>query len=206
MIALFNNFLDVKGRPDATGQARARASTSKASRFWLGPHFNPPAKRESLRTLSAKLVVKKEEVPNEELVTAESIDDVAYQLEETIDVKPGDKLLISPVVTGESVETYQVFSFDLNTGEIPAINREESLRVEYLITGGGFVDGPPFGSMQFSSNGHISTIWTLPNDRKKMDEDAIIAVIRDQRGGTSVSEITVRYIEDGDPEASAFGF
>jgi hypothetical protein len=141
-----------------------------------------------------------------ELVTAESIDDVAYQLEETIDVKPGDKLLISPVVTAESVETYQVFSFDLNTGEIPAINREESLRVEYLITGGGFVDGPPFGSMQFSSNGHISTIWTLPNDRKKMDEDAIITVIRDQRGGTSVSEITVRYIEDGDPEASAFGF
>ena len=141
-----------------------------------------------------------------ELVTGETIDDVGFQLEEVIDVRPGDKLLISPVVTAESVETYQVFSFDLNTGEIPAINREESLRVEYIITGGGFFDGPPFGSMQFSSNGHFSTIWTLPNDRKKMEEDVIIAVIRDQRGGTTVSELTVRYVEDGDPEASAFGF
>ena len=141
-----------------------------------------------------------------ELVTGETIDDVQFQLEEVIDVRPGDKLLVSPVVTAESVESYQVFSFDLNSGEIPAVNRKESLRVEYIITGGGFFDGPPFGSMQFSSNGHISAIWTLPNDRKKMEEDVIIAVIRDQRGGTTVSELTVRYVEDGDPEASAFGF
>ena len=136
-----------------------------------------------------------------ELVTAESSNDVAYQLEDIVDVRPGDKLLINPVVTKESVESYQVFSLDITTGEIPAINREESLRVEYIISGGGFVDGPPFGSMQFSSNGHIATIWTLPNDRKKFEEDVIIAVVRDQRGGTSVSEITVRYIEDGDPDA-----
>ncbi len=141
-----------------------------------------------------------------ELVTAESSNDVAYQLEDIVDVRPGDKLLINPVVTEESVEAYQVFSFDISTGEIPAINRKESLRVEYIISGGGFVDGPPFGSMQFSSNGHIATIWALPNDRKKFEEDVVIAVIRDQRGGTSVSEITVRYIEDGDPEAGAFGF
>ena len=141
-----------------------------------------------------------------ELVTGESIDDVQFQLEEIIDAKPGDKLLISPVVTPGSVETYQIFSFDLNTGEIPAVNREESLRAEYILTGGGFFDGPPFGSMQFSSNGHISTIWTLPNDRKKSEEDVLITVIRDQRGGTTVSELTVRYIEDGDPEANAFGF
>lgn len=140
-----------------------------------------------------------------ELVTATSINEVGFPLNAKIDVKPGDKLLISPVVTADTVERYQIFSFDLNSGEISPVNQEESLHVEYVVTGGGFFDGPPFGSMQ-STNGHISVIWTLPTDRDKDDIDGLVAVIRDQRGGTTVSEITVRYVEAGKKDDNAFGF
>lgn len=107
---------------------------------------------------------------------------------------PGDVLHLTPLFTGDleapnSVERYQVISFDIEASQIIILNRIEDLALSWYSTRGEVSDtltAEQFGDV-------LGVSWTLPSEAVAGEQDTIVVVILDQRGGTAVGEITVRY-------------
>ncbi len=130
-----------------------------------------------------------------------------------IEADPGEALYLEPVFRTGSVEPFQAFLVDLQTGTQSVENRLEFFDKRWFATagdigdtggggpggggpgGGGPGDGPP--DSEDAPGGPLDeptgTTWTLPTARDSGDEDALVLVVADGRGGTAVGRITVRY-------------
>ncbi len=104
-------------------------------------------------------------------------------------VKPGDTIALTPVFTADSVERYQVVSFDVETSKIILLNRVEDLACNWYTTRGNTQGS--LTALQFGAT--LGNVWTLPADAQPGERDSIVMVVLDQRGGTAVGEITVEY-------------
>ncbi len=110
------------------------------------------------------------------------------------DAAAGDVLSLTPLFAGSeeapnSVERYQVISFDINQSEIIILNRVEDLALNWYSTRGEL--SKTLSAEQFGDSLGVS--WSLPREAQPGETDTLVVVILDQRGGTAVGDITVRY-------------
>ena len=106
----------------------------------------------------------------------------------------GEVLHLTPLFLGDaeapnSVERYQVVSFDIEASQIIILNRVEDLALNWYSTRGELSD--TLTAEQFGASLGVS--WTLPSDAVAGERDTLVMVLLDQRGGTAVGEITVEY-------------
>jgi hypothetical protein len=112
---------------------------------------------------------------------------------------PGELLQLTPVfgengdvaVDGvpNSVERYQVISFDIEASKIIILNRVEDLACNWYSTRGDV--SSTLTAVQFGPS--LGVRWQLPTDAQPGERDVLVMVVLDQRGGTDVAEITVEY-------------
>lgn len=113
----------------------------------------------------------------------------------TIGASPGATLQLTPVFlpgnseVPNSVERYQVISFDIEASKIIILNRVEDLACNWYSTRGDISN--TLTAEQFTPS--LGITWTLPSDAEAGDRDVLVMVVVDQRGGTDVAELTVEY-------------
>jgi hypothetical protein len=113
----------------------------------------------------------------------------------TIGASPGATLQLTPVFGAgnsgvpNSVERYQVISFDIEASKIIILNRVEDLACNWYSTRGEL--SSTLTAEQF--NPSLGITWTLPTDAEPGQRDVLVLVVLDQRGGTDVAELTVEY-------------
>jgi hypothetical protein len=105
-------------------------------------------------------------------------------------VSPGGQVALTPVWAPGSAERYQVISFDIETSELVVVNRVEDLACTWYSTRGSL--STPLTSLQFN-NRRLGLVWQLPRDAASGEEDSLVLVALDQRGGTTVAELRVVY-------------
>jgi hypothetical protein len=103
---------------------------------------------------------------------------------------PGGQIALTPVWADGAVERYQVLSFDIETSKIGVQNRVEDLACEWYVTRGSTTN--PQTALQFTTE-HLGNVWSLPTNAKSGERDSLVLVVLDQRGGTSVAQVTVEY-------------
>ena len=101
----------------------------------------------------------------------------------------GSLLGFQPVFTVDTVEKYQVVSFDIETSKIILLNRIEDIACNWYSTRGDVSNN--LTALQFGPS--LSMTWQLPTDALPGERDSLIVVVLDQRGGTDVGEVTVEY-------------
>jgi hypothetical protein len=106
----------------------------------------------------------------------------------------GDVLHLTPVfgLSGpaiNSVERYQVVSFDVEASKIIILNRIEDFAVSWYSTRGEL--SRTLTAEQFTQG--LGATWTLPIEAGAGEQDTLVVVVLDQRGGTAVGEIVVTY-------------
>jgi hypothetical protein len=104
-----------------------------------------------------------------------------------IEVNAGSVVNIRPVFAPGTREPYQVFGYDLDNQKLTIENRLEDLALEWTATNGSV---PGDSNTEFGGN--IEVAWSLPS-RDPGERDALVVVVRDQRGGVSIGQITVVY-------------
>ncbi len=102
----------------------------------------------------------------------------------------GGAIAITPVWQAGAVERYQVISFDIDSSELVVVNRVEDLACTWYSTRGNL--SLTLSSLQFN-NERLGIVWQLPTDAQSGEQDTLVMVALDQRGGTTVSEINVVY-------------
>lgn len=129
--------------------------------------------------------------PNELSEGALTTDDVPPDLGlgSLVRVSPGSVLAVSPVFEPEPAERYQVLSFDIEASRVVLLNRVEDLACTWYSTRGSVSDGQT--ALQFGKG--LGITWSLPSNAKAGERDTLLLVVLDQRGGTSLAEITVVY-------------
>jgi hypothetical protein len=103
---------------------------------------------------------------------------------------PGGTIALTPMWEAGAVERYQVLSFDIASSKLTIENRVEDMACTWYSSR-GFLNGGQT-SLEFTDN-RLGAVWTLPTDAKAGERDSIVMVANDQRGGTSVVEVTVEY-------------
>lgn len=111
-----------------------------------------------------------------------------------IEAEPGAVVQITPVFdesgsAPNSVEKYQVISFDIEANKIIILNRVEDLACTWYSTRGEV--SQTLTAEQFTNA--LGVTWTLPTDAEPGQTDVLVMVVLDQRGGTAVGEISVKY-------------
>ncbi len=105
-------------------------------------------------------------------------------------VPRGGHVNLTPVFPPGDRQHYQVLSFDIETSALFAENRWEDYVVSWYTTRGD-VSNPQTETL-FS--GRLGVTWQLPSaDVESGQRDTIVAVVRDQRGGTTVGKVVVEY-------------
>lgn len=107
-------------------------------------------------------------------------------------VAPGTQLALTPMWEAGIVERYQVISFDIEESRLTILNRVEDIACTWYSTHGSVSSG--LTSLQFDDD-RLGIVWTLPADVEDGQRDSLILVALDQRGGTTVGEITVEYAQ-----------
>lgn len=102
---------------------------------------------------------------------------------------PGDVVTVTPVFEPEPAERYQVVSFEVEASRIVLLNRVEDLSCDWYTTRGSV--SRTRTALQFVEELGVS--WQLPSGAQPGERDSLVLVVLDQRGGTSVAEITVEY-------------
>ena len=102
---------------------------------------------------------------------------------------PGAQIALTPVFAPNTVERYQVVSFDIQTSKIILLNRVEDIACNWYSTRGDI--GTTLTALQLGPS--LGTTWSLPADAVSGERDSLYLVILDQRGGTALGEITVEY-------------
>jgi hypothetical protein len=111
------------------------------------------------------------------------VDGVRYDPTKPIQVEAGQVLDVVPVV--EDVEMYQVMIRDPQTSVIHVENKRENISCNWYATSGDPSDAQ-------TTSDDLSITWTLPESPPNA-RDALVVVVLDQRGGTTVSRIDVEY-------------
>lgn len=102
---------------------------------------------------------------------------------------PGALIAVTPVLTADASEQYQVISFDIEASKVIVLNRVEDLACTWYSTRGELS-----ASMTALQNRDaLGVTWRLPFDAQPGERDSMVLVMLDQRGGTAVGEITVEY-------------
>ncbi len=130
-------------------------------------------------------------------------------------VQPGAVLDIRPVFAPGTMEPYQVFTLDPESQTTGVENRYEDFVCNWVVTrgevsqqttstepgaggggggsggGGPGGGGSPFGEDLTSLDGR----WELPDSDlvNAGERDALVMVVKDQRGGVAIGQITVEY-------------
>lgn len=113
---------------------------------------------------------------------------------DTVEKAPGSVVQVTPVFTDSgaapnSVERYQVISFDIEASKLIILNRVEDLACNWYSTRGEI--SSTLTAEQFAPS--LGVTWTLPSDAQPGERDVLVMVVLDQRGGTAVGELTVVY-------------
>lgn len=111
-------------------------------------------------------------------------------LKSLLRVSPGGRVAITPLWEPGGAERYQVISFDIDTSEVIVLNRVEDLACTWYSTRGGL--SGTLTSLQFNDE-RLGIVWDLPTDAVSGEQDSLVLVVLDQRGGTTVAELNVVY-------------
>lgn len=116
----------------------------------------------------------------------------------TLDIGPrssirasrGSSIRIEPVFAEGDNERYQAFRFNIEDSTLEIENRREDFVGNWYTTGGSLSLG--LTTVIFYDD--LSSVWNLPTAGVEPgDQDTLVAVFLDQRGGTAVGEIRVTY-------------
>ena len=105
-------------------------------------------------------------------------------------MSPGGRVAITPLWEPGAAERYQVLSFDIDTSEVVILNRVEDLACTWYSTRGDL--SGTLTSLQFNRE-RLGIVWQLPSDAESGEQDSLVLVVLDQRGGTTVAELHVVY-------------
>jgi hypothetical protein len=111
-------------------------------------------------------------------------------LESLIRADVGAQVALTPVWAPGAVERYQVLTFDIETSKIGVENRVEDMACQWFVTRGA--TNRPQTALEFTQE-RLGVLWTLPEDAQSGERDSLVLVVLDQRGGTSVAQVTVEY-------------
>lgn len=101
----------------------------------------------------------------------------------------GARLTIEPVFRADSVENYQIVSFDIEESRVLLVNRVEDTALNWYTT-----DGDVSSSLTALQLDHeVGVDWNLATDKEPGERDTLVVVVQDQRGGSAVGTITVEY-------------
>lgn len=107
-----------------------------------------------------------------------------------IRVARGSSIRLEPVFAEGDAERYQAFRFNIENSKLEIENRREDFVGNWYSTGGSLSLG--LTTIVFYND--LSVVWTLPATGVEAgDEDTLVAVFLDQRGGTAVGEVRVTY-------------
>lgn len=120
--------------------------------------------------------------------TLEGVPDLG--LGSLVRASPGAQIALTPMWAEGAVERYQVVSFDIEASQLVVLNRIEDMACSWYASRGSLNSG--LSSLQFSDE-RLGNVWTLPSDAKSGERDSLVLVVLDQRGGTTVGEVTVEY-------------
>ena len=102
----------------------------------------------------------------------------------------GSSIRLEPVFAEGDDERYQAFRFNIEDSTLEIENRREDFVGNWYSTGGSL--SLNLTTVIFYDD--LSSVWTLPSTGVEPgDEDTLVAVFLDQRGGTAVGEIRVTY-------------
>lgn len=127
-----------------------------------------------------------------------ALDDEGIRFAETSDlgrssllrVPRGGHINLTPVFPPGDQQHYQVLSYEVDSQELFIENRWEDYVVSWYTTRGDVSD--PLTDIQLDR--HLGVTWQLPReDVESGERDTIVAVVRDQRGGTTVAKVVVEY-------------
>ena len=102
---------------------------------------------------------------------------------------PGTILTLSPVFAADAVEPYQVITLAVEAQKIGVETRLEELAVSWYSTRGDISDT----LTAIAVTETLGVRWALPTDALVGEQDTLVAVVVDQRGGTAVGLIQVTY-------------
>jgi hypothetical protein len=111
-------------------------------------------------------------------------------LSSLVRVDAGKQIALTPVWAEGAVERYQVLSFDIETSRIGVENRVEDMACQWYVTRGSTAN--PQTALQFTTE-RLGNVWSLPRNARSGERDSLVLVVLDQRGGTSVAQVTVEY-------------
>ena len=102
----------------------------------------------------------------------------------------GSSIRLEPVFTEGDNERYQAFRFNIEESTLEIENRREDFVGNWYTTGGSLSLG--LTTVVFYDD--LSSVWTFPSAGVEPgDQDTLVAVFLDQRGGTAVGEVRVTY-------------
>ena len=145
-----------------------------------GPNSNPALKGFRLETVATE----------DELTEGTLEGEPDLGLGSLVRASPGGTIALTPMWEAGAVERYQVISFDIDTSELIVLNRVEDMACTWYTTRGFISSGTT--SLTFT-NDRLGSIWQLPTDAVAGERDSLVLVVLDQRGGTTVAEVTVEY-------------
>lgn len=111
-------------------------------------------------------------------------------LKSLLRVSPGGRVAITPLWEPGAAERYQVISFDIDSSELVILNRVEDLACTWYSTRGDL--SGTLTSLQFNRE-RLGIVWQLPENAQSGEQDSLVMVVLDQRGGTTVAELHVVY-------------
>lgn len=105
-------------------------------------------------------------------------------------VPRGGRVNLTPVFPPGDRQHYQILGFEVDSQQLFVENRWEDYVVSWYTTRGDVSD--PLTELQLGDR--LGVTWQLPFANVESGErDTLVAVVRDQRGGTTVGQVVVEY-------------
>lgn len=143
-------------------------------------------------TLLGFYLTREDDTPDEGMrfvpVAEQSSLDIGAQ--SSLRVARGSRIRLEPVFAEGDAERYQAFRFNIENNSLEIENRREDFVGNWYSTGGSL--SLSLTTVVFYND--LSVVWTFPSEGVQAgDQDTLVAVFLDQRGGTAVGEVRVTY-------------
>ena len=107
----------------------------------------------------------------------------------TLDLGPGQKVLLRPLLSPDAEEEFQAVESTLQSNQLVVVNRKEELIVSWFATSGRFQE--PQTAAQLTRT--LANTFTAPAlDGAEHKNVSLYAVVRDQRGGVGWQRLDVQ--------------
>lgn len=151
------------------------------------PCFDPQPANLNPTLLGFQLLPEDAELPEDGIIEDAEVDLAPRGAR--LSVPRGGTVVVNPVFAAGVSQPYQIVRFLIEESVLEVENRFEDIVVTWYSTRGTI--GQTVRQLQTGDT--LGQVWNLSQTADPGDEDVLVAVARDQRGGTSFGIITVEY-------------